>query len=212
MVDNSLHLTEKPNMAVVELVKFAASEAFINDQSSGKEFYDLLKSSDGCLALYYGLHQEDPKIGIITVVWETYEHHQKLMEAPHYPNFLEHAKPLSVGDFQIQHIPVDVDPTAAFTAPITEFGYLTPKEGKDEEECLRILRESGGLVSVAKGVHPPAVWGEIRENPRHYRVIVGWEGLEAHATAAVGELKLVVDKTMAAFDITVVHAKLAKHV
>ena len=110
-------------------------------------------------------------------VWETYEHHQKVMESPQYSKVLDLAKPLSVGDFQIQHIPVDVDPTAAFTAPITEFGYLKPKEGKDKE-CLGILQESGDLVCAAKGVRPPALWGEIREDPGQYRGSIGWESLE----------------------------------
>jgi hypothetical protein len=116
-------------------------------------------------------------IARIQKVWETYEHHQKLIDAPHYSKVLDSAKPLSVGEFQIQHIPVDVDPTAAVTAPITEFGYLKTKEGKDKE-CLDILRASQEAMSTSKGVHLPAAWGEIMENAGQYLALVGWESLE----------------------------------
>ncbi|PFH54109.1 hypothetical protein AMATHDRAFT_882 [Amanita thiersii Skay4041] len=199
-------------MPVVEFLQFTASEKLISDRTIANPLLDILKGTEGQISTFYGIQVEDEKTGYLVVVWETYEHHKKLTESPSYKDLLDAFKPLYTGEFTIRHIPCEVDPHTAFTAPTTEFALLRPN-GVGKEACQETIGELFQLMVTCPGIHLPMSWGVSREDSEAYYMIFGWDNVEAHVNAIHEErLQPMVHKMKEIFQvISVGHVKLTKH-
>jgi hypothetical protein len=107
-------------------------------------------------------------------VWESYEHHQKLINSPGYASIVEALKPAVAGKSERDHFEITVDPTKAFDeAQTTEIVILKAKgESIDGiQECIARLRTE---LDKAPNAFPPAVWGESIEEPGKFIGCIGW--------------------------------------
>ncbi|KAF8627398.1 hypothetical protein AX17_006213 [Amanita inopinata Kibby_2008] len=200
-------------MPVVEVLRFPASEAFISNRAStAKPLLDIASAAEGNIHTFYGLQIEDNKTGFVVIVWETYEHHKKLIDSPSYRQVREALGPLVAGEPQMLHVSFNTDITAAFKAPTTEFAFLKAKAGSSKKDCEETIQQLLDLLAPSKGLYPPPAWGESREVSDLFVTTIGWENVDAHVQAAnQEEVKLSLGKGAGLFDATVTHVKLTRH-
>ncbi|KAF8956994.1 hypothetical protein BDZ97DRAFT_1763276 [Flammula alnicola] len=166
-------------MPLVEIVHFSASEALIARPTLGDSFVDYLKKVDGCLGVSRGFQLEDKSRVFLFITWKTNEHYEKMRQRAEYPSFMASLKPLG-SDIFIQHIDFDVDIANAFSAPITEITTIKAKEGHTQEEVNAVVSEIRANQHLVKGGHPPIAWGQVKQTPELYILIIGWDSVEAH--------------------------------
>ncbi|KII84621.1 hypothetical protein PLICRDRAFT_179431 [Plicaturopsis crispa FD-325 SS-3] len=198
-------------MTVTEICTFSASDAYRTDQSIVKPFAQTLIGTPGFISLYHGLQVEDPTVGYIFIVWESFEAHKALIDSPAQGPILDTLKPLFAGQFtSVIHAKFTTDPTAALSAPTTEYLFTTPKEGSSKEALSEIfsklaLRDFPEVLGAADG---PCI-----ERDDTLVLVVGWESVEAHRalmkTAHPDKLKIL-GTLRAQGDSVVRHLKLSK--
>ncbi|KAF8895321.1 hypothetical protein BD779DRAFT_1668615 [Infundibulicybe gibba] len=196
-------------MPVVEVLTFPASEDFISDRSALlKPVLDRLIQVEGCLSIYHGLQFEDGKTAYLAVVWETYEHHLKLIETKGSDALLGTLKPLLAGAPEFQHAEME-NPYGALSAPVNEFAYITVKEGQSKEDLIATLdtfHQELGKIGI------PQAFGESREKPGTFVVLVGWKNKEAHGELASQEEMLKIFGALGTLStVELGHADLVKH-
>jgi hypothetical protein len=113
----------------------------------------------------------------VLLVWETYEHHKKLMEREDYGQLLQDLKPVASGPLEVQHVEFNKDPTAVFTSPVAEFATLKVKPGISQEAFLLALEALAEAVVKAPACHS-VVFGETREHRGVWVALLGWDSLE----------------------------------
>ncbi|PFH54110.1 hypothetical protein AMATHDRAFT_53953 [Amanita thiersii Skay4041] len=199
-------------MAVLELLRFPASDAVIANVALAQPVLDLLKVAPGYVAAYFGIGIESNKNGYLVVIWESYDHHKQLMDSPNYKKITAAFTPLHTGSYTMEHIAVDKDITPALTAPVTEFALLKRKGSRPQAEYEDAAQRIIDTLGAAKGAHPNACWGVSKENSENFYTITGWDSVEAHTSAVSQDsIKSAVEEVHATFDLAIGHAKLTKH-
>ncbi|KAF7796501.1 hypothetical protein EIP86_007679 [Pleurotus ostreatoroseus] len=178
-------------MPAIEIVTFPSCEAYRKDPSISFPIFDIVEGhSKGWLGMYYGLQVEDGKTGYFTIVWETLEDHQNLINDPIYAKLIEHVKQCVEGGgldgLEMIHVPFE--PVAAlatiYNGPFTSFAHVTPKPGKTVDDInadlalLRDVKDVQGNLGLASG--------KVIEKEDAFVFTSGWDQIENHAAAAKG--------------------------
>ncbi|KAJ7675738.1 hypothetical protein DFH06DRAFT_946602, partial [Mycena polygramma] len=165
-------------MPTVQIATFPVSDAFVSKPEIFKAPMEVIKTADGHISSFYGLQVEDAKTGYFVSVWDSYEHHQKLVADPSYASVIEALKPAVTGKLQRNHITVAGDVDAALSSPAVEFVVFTVKPEASGEKLVTLLEELGEGLDVAAGAHPPCFWGQSVEDKNKYLLVVGWDTVE----------------------------------
>ncbi|KAJ7288249.1 hypothetical protein C8J57DRAFT_1279563 [Mycena rebaudengoi] len=167
-------------MPTVQIATFLASDEFVANPEIFRAPVDVIKTTDGHIGSYYGFQVEESKTGYFVTVWESYEHHQRLIADPSYGTLLQALKPASAGQFIKNHIEAKVDPTAALSSPAVEFVTFTLKDPGSAEKLVSLLEDLAKGLDIAVGEHPPCFWGQSKEDHQKYLLVVGWDTVAAH--------------------------------
>jgi len=101
--------------------------------------------------------------------------------------------------------------SSILSAPITEFAFITLKEGKESERgnLERSLTELQEKISAAKGFHASS-WGQSADPGKEnvYIFVLGWDTIAAHwqAVAPGTTCAKLVDELRLIADIELTHA------
>ncbi|KAI0692998.1 hypothetical protein C8T65DRAFT_586152 [Cerioporus squamosus] len=179
--------------------------------------FSVLKAQDGLIKIYYGVQHEDKATAYHIIVWESYEHHKKLMDdTTTYPKLTGSVASVfdkSKGPVTMLHINTTNEPYKAFEAPVVEIATFTLQEGQSKSELeahVKTLVDAVNTKTEADGVFH-ASWGPVRENDNAFVVFIGWTTVDAHwglVKNDPGAIDLI-GKCKAIADVAVVHVPLA---
>lgn len=113
-------------------------------------------------------------------VWETYEHHQRLMKHANYPDLLRVFKPATIDEFDVQYVDFGVDPVAALEAPVTEIAILKPKMGASKNDFLSNFKNLSEKLIRAESCHS-VIWGESRGHGGSFIAVIGWDSIQVNS-------------------------------
>ncbi|KAJ7761592.1 hypothetical protein DFH07DRAFT_918321 [Mycena maculata] len=200
-------------MPTVQIGTFPVSEAFLSKPEIFKAPLDVIKTSDGHISSFYGSQVEDGKTGYFVSVWESYEHHQKLIGEPSYANLIEALKPAAAGKLDRNHFNVTGDADTALSSPAVEFVVFTLKADSSADKLVPLLEDLAKALNIATGAHPPCMWGQSIENKSKYLLIVGWDTVAAHweAVKEGTDLHKIVVSITGQADLTIGHSHITKH-
>jgi len=200
-------------MPTVQIAVFPVSDSFSSDPDSFKAPLEAIKTADGHIGSYYGVQVEDPKTGYFVSVWESYEHHQKLIGEPSYQSLVEGLKAAVAGKPDRNHITVSGDALVALSAPAVEFVVFTLKAGGSADTFKGLMQELAKGLDTSAGEHPPCFWGQSVEDKSKYLLVVGWDTVAAHweAVKEGTALNKVVGQIKEHADLTIGHAHIKKH-
>ncbi|KAK7048435.1 hypothetical protein R3P38DRAFT_2869335 [Favolaschia claudopus] len=197
----------------INIATFPSSDAFASNPDMLKAPVDMIKSADGHKASFYGIQVEDNKKGYFVSVWESHDHHRKLVESPNYASIIEKLKPTISGQFERNFINISHDPLPALSSPAVEIVTFTLKSGSSAEQLTPLMEELGKGLDTATGAHPPCAWGQSVEDKNKVLLIVGWDTVEAH-WEAVKEgtgLHATIVKIKDVADLSIGHSHVKKH-
>jgi len=174
---------------------------------------EAIQNADGHISSFYGVQVEDPKTGYFISVWESYEHHQKLIGEPSYASLIEGLKPAVSGKLERNHITVAGDVNSALSSPAVELVVLTLKAEGSADKFESLMGDLAKGLDTSAGEHPPCVWGQSVEDKNKYLLVVGWDTVEAHweAVKAGTPLQKVVGAIQEHADLVLGHAHIKKH-
>ncbi|KAH9480321.1 hypothetical protein JR316_0006919 [Psilocybe cubensis] len=172
------------NRSYVEHLAFTASEGFLADKS----LFDQLKvwldnNITGFLKVFWGFEVQEPTHAHIFVLWKSPELHK---QASQHPEFHSGFMPLFSKLFtapgpSVHLIDYDNDPTNAFSAAVTEFAIVKPKEGHTQAEIDEVAELIKAGVAGQDGIHLPLVRGPVvNSDQSDYAQAAGWDSIEAH--------------------------------
>lgn len=104
-----------------------------------------------------------------------------------HSSFIREQEELSSSGLSIQHFEATADPEPTLRAPVTEIALLKPRETQslwEEEVNNAVAGIKEGLYFV-EGAHPPMLWGEIKQAPGSYHMLVGWDTVEVRGPIRV---------------------------
>ncbi|KAI0066127.1 hypothetical protein BV25DRAFT_1504494 [Artomyces pyxidatus] len=115
------------------------------------------------------------------------------------------------GDLEIAHAHFPADPKPLLGAPVTEYLWITPKEGLKDEVAAFI----DTLVASLNDPATPAVGGTyapLVERPDTFIMLAGWPSLEANQSATkLSPLKEIIPELLGKSSVKLSFAKL-RHV
>ncbi|KZT28058.1 hypothetical protein NEOLEDRAFT_1239812 [Neolentinus lepideus HHB14362 ss-1] len=194
------------SLPVIELVTFTSSEAYQKDQGVLKGLIEILDATDGKISTYHGPQIEDASQGYFFVLWQSYEHHVALMNAPVYAKLIETLKPAVGGPFEMIHVRFTKNPTPVLEAPVTEVAFITLKPGKTKEQVAPLLDQL-----TSRGL---SAWGPTIEKEDTLVLTFGWASVEEHTEVisnAPEEAKQVLASIKELADIKLAHGKVKKY-
>ncbi|KAF8885688.1 hypothetical protein CPB84DRAFT_1750098 [Gymnopilus junonius] len=185
-------------MPVVEIAWWTPSEAFDADKSIINPALDFTKSVDGCNAVYSGFAEEENTF-FLFLVWETLEHHKKLMAHPEYPKITRLLPTIGAGGINVYHVEFNKD--------------FTPAVGQDQEELYETLSANGSLIEeVLPEEHRPAVYGQTVEDPTKFYGSIGWKSTAFHGEVVQQpQILAQVMKIREVVDYKLLHVNFKKH-
>ncbi|PPQ64088.1 hypothetical protein CVT24_008901 [Panaeolus cyanescens] len=175
---------------IVEFVSWAATPAYVADPTLLQPVIDIIKNSDGNLGIFTGLVEEDNSTLYMAIVWQSFEHHQKLMDDKiTYGKLFEALAPVSLhagSDIQMHHVEFGgANVVPAFTSGTTEYTIVTLKEGKTNADLLPVINNLIEMFKEDDSATYPGVAGPVKEDPRTYVLALGWKNSQLHMAAAV---------------------------
>ncbi|KAG7440865.1 uncharacterized protein BT62DRAFT_937645 [Guyanagaster necrorhizus] len=174
-----------------ELIIFSASEAYkANPAESIKPVVEWIKNVEGLLSFQHGLQVEDNKLGYLFLGWVSIERHKAMMEAESYKEIIsllgKHVLAPGAG-IDMQHVTYADLLEGVVSAPVTEIAIFKRKEGKTNDEVLKLWSEVfQPTIRSMEGHHAEALGPSI-ENEGTFVLTVGWESVEAHNVAIADE-------------------------
>ncbi|KZT15565.1 hypothetical protein NEOLEDRAFT_1081990, partial [Neolentinus lepideus HHB14362 ss-1] len=197
-------------------------EAYQKDQGVLKGLIEILDATDGKISTYHGPQIEDASQAYSFVctyafpslphrphplpVWQSYEHHIALMNAPIYAKLIETLKPAMGGPFEMIHVKFTKNPTPVLEAPVTEVAFITLKPGKTKEQVAPLLDQL-----TSRGL---SAWGPTIEKEDTLVLTFGWASVEEHTeviSKAPEEAKKVLASIKELADIKLAHGNLKKY-
>ncbi|KAF5315386.1 hypothetical protein D9619_007467 [Psilocybe cf. subviscida] len=169
----------------------AVSGAFAQTQTPSALF-NVIGRLDGCVSVVGGYELEDKRRAYVITAWTSYEAYHYTCNTRPVLSILNPAfqlSPISISNTRIYHLTVDMHPCRTLSAPVTEIVVVSQRADllfaqraweKRVDGCVVQLK--AGLYAV-DGAYPPLLWGEIKQMPGSYLMLVGWEGVEAHTKA-----------------------------
>lgn len=125
----------------------------------------------------------DPRSFPFTV-WESYEHHEKLMnDKATYPKLtgsVEAVFDKSKGPTTMLHVNTTNEPYKAFEAPVVEIALFTLHEGKSKSELEGLVKTLADAVNTKAGTDGVfhASWGLVREKENVVALFIGWTSVD----------------------------------
>jgi len=166
-------------MPVLEIALFPASNAHIADQTIMDPALAFAAKVEGSIGIYRGIQLEDKKTALLAIVWETYEHHKRMMERDDYKDVIALLTPSFAGSLDLQHVDFQRDVRNGLDARVTELTLLDVKpEAKDTFSSY--TKDLFNELETAKGCHRPIAGAFSRENPETFALLIGWDSLEGH--------------------------------
>lgn len=100
-----------------------------------------------------------------------------------YPAF--RLSPDQISNLHVHHLTVNMHPYRTLSAPVTEIVVVSRRADRVYtserawERCVDmcVAQLKAGLYAV-DGAYPPLLWGEIKQMPGKYLMLVGWDGVE----------------------------------
>ncbi|KAI0747599.1 hypothetical protein C8Q80DRAFT_1167585 [Daedaleopsis nitida] len=180
-------------LPTVEIVCAPATDAVRTDPHNRelvKTTFSILQQQEGLQRIYYGLQLEDQKTCYHFVVWETLEHHQKLMSNPEtYPKLTGSVGPIFEGGaskIEMIHVKPTTEPFRAFEAPALELAVFTLLEGQPMSALEEIVGDLVKAVSTGEPEVIHASWGHVVEKADQLALFIGWTSVEAHWSTVNG--------------------------
>ncbi|KAJ3518868.1 hypothetical protein NMY22_g13466 [Coprinellus aureogranulatus] len=170
-------------MPVVEIATFQASDALLADPDLDFAALSILQNAEGFLGAWTGYDVEDKKARYTVVTWETLEAHKNLHASPSFPELARTFRPAWEEPLTIIDVQFDKDHTAAFDAPLTQLLIHKPTEGKTGDNMNALFAKLANGYASAEGIHRPLVHGPVLEAPGSFVSAIGWNNLEAAASA-----------------------------
>ncbi|KAJ3535223.1 hypothetical protein NMY22_g6581 [Coprinellus aureogranulatus] len=161
-------------MPVVEIATFQASDALLADPDLDFAALSILQNADGFLGYY-------PSMLILS--WETLEAHKNLHASPSFPELARTFRPAWEEPLTIIDVQFDKEHTVAFDAPLTQLLIHKPTEGKTGDDMNALVAKLANGYASTEGIHRPLVHGPVLEAPGSFVSAIGWNNLEAAASA-----------------------------
>ncbi|KAI0048906.1 hypothetical protein FA95DRAFT_1557485 [Auriscalpium vulgare] len=194
-----------------EIVNWPASEAFLADHSIIGPVYDALTDRAGTNEIYTGVQVEAQNVFCV-VSWDKLKDHlDYINDAENYKQLIADLNKTraDVNVIDLVHAQFLSDPRSTFTAPVTEFAYLTPKEGVAKEVVQEIILKIVDHSNDPKSTPRSAAYGSLLEKPETFLLVLGWTSAQEHADAIKGgDLGELVADLRSNVDGRIVHAKL----
>ncbi|KAJ7644221.1 hypothetical protein FB45DRAFT_736479 [Roridomyces roridus] len=169
-------------MPFVQIVHFPVSQATAN-QDLFKAPLEAIKAAEGHTSSYYGVQVEDADRAYFVSVWESYEHHQKLVNDPSYSTLVEGLRAASIdSNYERHQIKISGDVLKALSAPAVEVVLFTLQPGGSAEKYEALMGDLAKGLDKADGEHPPCAWAQTVEDKTKYQLIVGWDTVEVRIT------------------------------
>ncbi|EPE25949.1 hypothetical protein GLAREA_01861 [Glarea lozoyensis ATCC 20868] len=132
---------ETPQLTETILIRVKEGVAIKNDTPEMKAFQkltDIVKSQDGFLRQYWGHQVEDDNIFVWSIDWKWKSDHDRLLESVDLKSTIT-AGLAELSDVKkhppfITYTEFKSDPTAAYTAPVTEVAFVNMPAGYGEAE------------------------------------------------------------------------------
>ncbi|KJA23213.1 hypothetical protein HYPSUDRAFT_40009 [Hypholoma sublateritium FD-334 SS-4] len=174
-------------MPIHEIIMFNASEAFATDPAGTlKPAAEFFSKTGGCLGVWGGIAEEE-KTGYIVIAWETFEHHQAIMDAPGYPGTTGLAPVFAGETKKVYHVELTESPDEALSMPTTEILSMSLKKNKTRADLAGALDILTARLTAEEGCSNTYAWGQTREDPnRTVYLFLGWESTKRHF-AIVGQ-------------------------
>ncbi|KAF7288539.1 hypothetical protein HMN09_01382900 [Mycena chlorophos] len=211
-------------MPTIQVAQFPVSSDFQAAPQKFASSLDIIKTADGHIRFaplsYYGVQVEDEKNAYFIsgdncrcTVWESYEHHAKLIAEPSYKTLIESLRPATADStkFSRHHIDISTDALTALSSPATEIVVFTLKNGAGDADAMApLMEELKAGLDAAVGAHPPCFFGQGREEKNKFVLVVGWDTVAAHweAVKEGTSLHATVQKIAAIADIGIGHSLL----
>ncbi|TFK86249.1 hypothetical protein K466DRAFT_600476 [Polyporus arcularius HHB13444] len=205
----------------VELVYGPATELVRQDPHNKDVVatpFSVLKAQEGLIKIYYGVQHEDKVTAYHVIVWESYEHHKKLMDdTTTYPKLtgsVESVFDKSKGPVTMLHVDTTNEPYKAFEAPVVEIATFTLREGQSKSELEGLVKTLADAINANEpGTNGAfhASWGPAREKDNAFVLFIGWSSVDAHwnlVKSDPGAIALI-GRCRAISDVEVVHVPLA---
>ncbi|RPD59180.1 hypothetical protein L226DRAFT_536186 [Lentinus tigrinus ALCF2SS1-7] len=183
------------------------------------ETISILKAQDGVIKIYNGLQHEDKATTYLLVVWESYEHHEKLMKDEVTYPILGSAlsSVLDLSKISLLHVKPTNEPYKAFEAPVLEIVTYTLHDGQSKTKLEGLVDKlANHLTNTAKSSTEVAnvfhtSWGPTREKDNVLVLFIGWPSIEAHLDLVKNDPGAIdiIGQCKAISDVDVIHVPLA---
>ena len=111
-------------------------------------------------------------------VYDTYDAHRSFSASSVFPSFLAACKPAMASKPEPKvDVNISADLTKIFSAPLTEFVFVTLKPGQKKDVLVALVDSVGQAFLVAEGNHG-ATWGVSVQKDDFLVAIIGWESRE----------------------------------
>jgi len=110
-------------------------------------------------------------------VYDTYEAHRSFAASSAYPSFLAACKPALASKPEPIQFNINADLTEIFSAPLTQFIFITLKPGQKKDVLAALLDSVLQEFHVLEGAHK-GTWGVSVQKDDSSLAIVGWENKE----------------------------------
>jgi len=117
-------------MPVLEIIVFTPSNANQTNPNALNDALVQLSGIDGVQSSYHGYELEEPKNVVGAIVYDTYEAHRSFAASSAYPSFLAACKPALASKPEPIQFNINADLTEIFSAPLTQFIFITLKPGQ----------------------------------------------------------------------------------
>jgi len=174
------------NKPAYEIISFPVSEAYLKDSSVFKPVTDFI-GAHAPGAIYTGLQVEEPT-NVLTgfVGWNNVQQHEEFEKEPVYADLGPLVAPVAAGASEVVHVTFEEgDELRAFSAPITELVWLTPKNGVSFDDLRRLVAKATAFhnADVKRGADFGgfgAAFGPVYEDKNKLGYVAGWKSVEAH--------------------------------
>lgn len=115
-----------------------------------------------------------------SIAWETFEHHQAIMDAPGYPGTTGLAPVFAGETKKVYHVELTESPNEALGMPTTEILSMSLKKNKTRADLAGALDILTARLTAEEGCSNTYAWGQTREDPnRTVYLFLGWESTKA---------------------------------
>ncbi|TFY79705.1 hypothetical protein EWM64_g4304 [Hericium alpestre] len=191
----------------LEIVSILANEVFTKDNTVLKHGADILAP---CSSVWYGQQVEEVR-SYLAIAWDSLGDHKSFMaDEENVDKVRGSLGPIVVKgatrDLINAHFEVEGAPFSVLSAPVTEFGIVTPKAGH-EAEVKNILTKLAAFLNEAESAAVGGVFAPTVEKEGSYLLLVGWDSVEEKSAKGLE----IEEELLAHAEVSFSHVKLLQH-